>query len=284
MLVQYRSMLMRLCNAPRVGSVRSPESIGSGWGERDRPFRESIAERLSVATDEVLLHSRTRPLNGHYALASSAWLVLGRNDVASITRFNSRGSAFSLDGHTLSGAFGHRLRSCGIDQLERHVTLLREDPNSRRALGVVGSPADTLGNTPDFPCATSVQFFLRAGRLRCVVHMRSLAVFGVFPYDLVNFRYLQIYMASRLGCEPGELDFIVGSLHIYEEELDRIAEFCAEQSARFCAVPALPWECLDDEFSTWLSEHPPSGRLTALLGTVDGFSDGDSLPVRGTPA
>jgi thymidylate synthase len=266
-LTQYRSTLARLCDAPRVESVRSPASVGSGWGERDRPFREAVAERLCIDTDDVLLSSRTRPLNARYALASSAWLVLGRNDVASITRFNSRGSAFSLDGHTLSGAFGHRLRSCGVDQLERHIELLRADPTSRRALGVVGTPADTLPNTPDFPCATSVQFLLRADRLRCVVHMRSQAMFGVFPYDLVNFRYLQTYMAWRLGCRPGELDFIVGSLHIYEEEIDRIVAFCAETSARFCALPALPWDRLDEEFSMWTSEQPGPGRLTDLLGS-----------------
>ena len=257
LLQDYRAVLRALLDASPVSSVQSAHSIGSGWGTIDRGYREKIGLTFSVDTDEVLLSSADRPVSVDYAVVSSAWTVLGRNDLEPLARVNPRGSSFSVDGFTLSGAFGYRMRVASGDQIAKAVEMLRADPTSRRAVVFIGEPADLMQESRDFPCAASVQFFVRDSRLRSYVTMRSSSFFGVFPYDLVNFRYLQQYVAAELGLPPGVLDFACGSCHVYDEEVDRIEKFLAGE-ADFLALPEFDWATLDTSFSTWMAAAEPS--------------------------
>jgi thymidylate synthase len=236
----YRRILSELLDAPRVVSVKDPHSIGSSWGTRPRDFRELISYRFSINTNNVMLDSTVRPISREYAIGSSKWILAGRNDLESVNALNPRGSQFSLDGFTLSGAFGHRLRVENGDQIESVVELLRHDVTTRRAIAFIARPHDLMQVSRDFPCASSVQFFLREDHLHAVVSMRSQSLFGVFPYDLVNFRYLQQYVGWRLGVDLGSLHFSCASAHIYEEEVERISEFM-DSPFSFSEAPALEW-------------------------------------------
>ena len=194
LIFEYRRILALLLTGECVGSVTSPSSVGSGWGSDQRPFREIRGLNLRVEGVEVLLESSVRPVNVDFALASGLWTLSGSNLVEEITPFNVRGRQFTNDGYTLSGAFGWRLRhASGFDQLDAIVDLLQRDPTSRRALAYIGGPGDLQSDSRDFPCASSVQFFLRDGRLELLVYMRSQSFYGVFPYDLINFYYLGAY-------------------------------------------------------------------------------------------
>jgi thymidylate synthase len=249
----YKELLASVRNAPTVKSIKDPNSIGSDWGQKDRPFREVLGATFNVDATRPLLRSVERPLNEAYAVLSSAWIILGRDDVEPLLKHNPRGSQFSADGFTLSGAFGARLRK-GFDQIEATIALLRRDPTSRRAICYMGRVQDLAIMGRDFPCASAVQFFVRDGLLCTVLYMRSQSLFGVFPYDLVNFSYLQTYMAHRLSLPPGTFIFVCGSLHVYEAELPRIERFLREDEAHFAAAPPLPWETLDETFSTWVDD------------------------------
>ncbi|MCA1600207.1 MAG: thymidylate synthase [Acidobacteria bacterium] len=174
-------MLLEVIAAPSVPSVVDPHSIGSDWGRCARPFREIIGTVMRIDSDEVLLSSTARPLNVEYAVLSSVWIILGRSDVAPLLLYNSRGTEFSADGHTLSGAFGKRLRRVEIDQLEAVIRLIRRDPSSRRAICFIGRADDHAQASRDFPCAASIQFFHRVSRLNVIVHMRSQSLFRCLP-------------------------------------------------------------------------------------------------------
>lgn len=266
LVTRYKSLLEELIDAPMVGSVRDPESIGSGWGSLDRPFREIIGRSFTAQPNEgVLLRSSTRPISVEYAIVSSIWILLGRDDLATLKPFNSRGSNFSIDGFTLSGAFGHRLRVLDGDQLSHALGLMRNDPSTRRAICFIGRADDLNRDLRDFPCASSVQFLLRRGRLDAVVYMRSQSFFGVFPYDVVNFRYIQWYAASQLGVDVGRLHMIFGSLHIYEEELGKITAFLSESTVISNSVPELPWASLSELLESFLD--PITGRERLALFT-----------------
>lgn len=236
----YRDLLNEALAALPRSSVRDATSIGSGWGETPRSFREIVGLTFAVDTDEVLLESRTRPLNREYALRSSEWILSGRNDLAAMDALNPRASQFSLDGYTLSGAFGYRLRVRHGDQLERVVNMLGSDPTSRRAIAMIGDANDLAELSPDFPCATSMQFFVRENRLVAILQMRSQSLFGVMPYDLVNFRYIQRFVAFRLGLESGQLIIVCNSAHVYDAEVPRIGQFL-ESDFEFTDAPALEW-------------------------------------------
>lgn len=263
---RYKSVLREVADSPGVDSVQDPESIGSGWGRLDRPFREMIGGTFIVQPDDdVLIRSSFRPVSADYAIVSSAWILLGRDDLATLDPFNSRGANFSVDGFTLSGAFGHRLRVLDGDQLNHAVELMLGDPSTRRAICFIGRPDDLTQNLKDFPCGSSVQFLLRNRRLHAVVYMRSQSFFGVFPYDVVNFRYIQWYVASRLGVSIGALHVTFGSLHVYEEELTRISAFLSEPDAITVPLPEFPWDNLAELLESWLDPLAGRERLSAFL-------------------
>ncbi len=268
LLAGYKDLLRRTMNGPLVDSVRSEHSIGSAWGSQARNFHEIIGSSISIDSDDVVLWAASRPINVRYALVSSAWITLGRNDVACLTRFNDRGAAFSRDGFTLSGAFGFRLRYASLDQIESAIKLLSSDPSSRRAVCFIGLPGDLIEQSRDFPCASLVQFFLRS-QLECVVYMRSQSLFSVFPYDLINFRYLQRYVAWRLGVDHGQLHFAFGSLHVYEEELERVQRFLEDETAGFGHAPSLRWQDLKLQFESWLSPEGEGSDLDGLIRSIE---------------
>ncbi len=257
----YKNLLMRVASAPIVPSVTSKLSIGSAWGTTSRAFREILGTSISVRGPACRLVSEVRPLNNEYALVSSAWIILGRNDVESLNMYNSRGQEFSMDGFTLSGAFGHRLRSSGGDQIEAVVRVLREDQSTRRAVAYIGRNEDLLNETRDFPCGSVIQFFVRQSKLDVVVYMRSQSLFGVFPYDLVNFRYLQEYVGWRIGASIGTTYFTFGSLHVYEDEMARIDAFVQERTTRFVKLTPIRWDSLSTLYAEWTGDRDGVFRL-----------------------
>lgn len=236
----YANLLRTLLDAERVASVTDSSSVGSSWGTKPRDFREKFGVTFDVHTAEVLLVSAVRPINVSYAVGSSEWMLRGSNDLETVQALNPRGAAFSHDGFTLSGAFGHRLRVRAGDQLGAVIRLLREDPTSRRAIALIGDGRDIIDDSKDFPCATSLHFLLRNNRLHAVLHLRSSSVFGVLPYDLVNFAHIHRFVAWSLGVPAGLLRVFAGSAHVYEEEVPLIERFLTSEFD-FVDIPVLDW-------------------------------------------
>ena len=263
MIDLYRTVLRELLESSHVESVRSPTSVGSGWGKRSRPFREQLGAVFVAPPDKRFLMSLARPVNVEYALASSLWIMSGSDQLSQIAPFNARGAEFTADGLTLSGAFGWRLRRASGDQLTAIVDLLRADATSRRALGFIGNAQDVFAQGRDFPCASLLQAFLRDGRLELSVYMRSQAFLGVFPYDLINFHYVQSCLAARLGVGLGALRFMFGSLHVYEDEVSTIESFLEDSSAVFLSPPELDVLQPDTELREWLADGSSSASQMA---------------------
>lgn len=262
---RYKDLLKHVLAAPSVPSVASELSIGSRWGAEPLPFRELIGCCFRVEGAAYRLVSNERPMNYEFAIVSSVWIILGRSDVESVARYNSTGRQFTTDGFTLSAAFGYRLRTDNGDQIEAVVRLLRTDRSSRRATAFIGKQTDVLCQSRDYPCASVVQFLLRDDGVHLVVFMRSQSIFGVFPYDLVNFRYLQEYVAWRLGEASAGVHFMFGSLHIYEHEVARVERFLRDESARFVILAGLPWERLEDVFDDWTRGPEGEHKLAAFI-------------------
>ncbi|EHQ35052.1 thymidylate synthase [Methanoplanus limicola] len=104
----------------------------------------------------------------------------------------------------------------GIDQIEYIVQKLKEEPNSRRALGITWfPPKDTKSGNP--PCLQRIQCLLRDNNLNMHVEFRSndmLSALGANMYALVN---LQKMIAERLDAGTGWYSHTSVSAHIYHE-------------------------------------------------------------------
>ena len=107
-----------------------------------------------------------------------------------------------------------------VDQIERAMQLLREDPDSRRnivsAWNVAELPAMALS-----PCHALFQFYVAAGRLSCQLYQRSADVFLGVPFNIASYSLLTHMMAQQTGLEPGDFIWTGGDCHLYSNHLEQ---------------------------------------------------------------
>ncbi|HEY6794267.1 MAG TPA: thymidylate synthase [Kineosporiaceae bacterium] len=170
-----------------------------------------------------------RVFNPAFAAAEAVWMLSG-SDAPWIYEFNQKLTAYADDGR-LHGAYGPRLRRWAgrtgqVDQLERVVSVLSGDPDSRRALVQLFDPARDHRGYRDVPCTLGWRFYLREGRLHLHTTMRSQDLWLGFPYDVFTFTVLQELVAGWLGVAVGDYHHHVDSLHLYERHWDGAREAC----------------------------------------------------------
>lgn len=151
-----------------------------------------------------------RALNYYFSVAEWLWIMLGQNDVATISRFNSKIADFSDDGVTFSGAYGPLF----TEQLSYVLDKLRSDADSRQAVITLWRPRP--GYSSDIPCTVVFQYLLREDKLHAVTYMRSNDAWLGLPYDQFNFTRMQAYVAAALDVPAGSYTHLTGSLHLYD--------------------------------------------------------------------
>lgn len=123
------------------------------------------------------------------------------------------------DHGTFHGAYGQRV----YGQLHRVEELLKRDPDSRQAvISIYDGGRDLLQPVRDIPCTLTIQFYIRGGALGMRVSMRSNDVWLGLPYDLIQFAALQCALADSLGIPAGVYTHTVGSLHLYERDVEKV--------------------------------------------------------------
>jgi len=159
-------------------------------------------------------------MNYAYAIIEKVSLLNGLADPEMFCFYIPALRRLLNDHGIFEGAYAPRLSK----QLPFVYDLLRQDPDSRRAVMTVFSSLLDHHPSKDIPCTLSLQFLLRDGRLTLIVNMRSSDVYLGLPYDVQQFTFLQQLMAYWLGVEPGPYHHIAGSAHIYEKDLPAINE------------------------------------------------------------
>lgn len=176
-----------------------------------------------------------RDLNYRFGVAEWLWIWFGRNDVASIARYNRHIADFSDDGQTFDGAYGPMIKP----QWRQTVNKLRSDRDSRQAILQIYRPPQR--ETKDVPCTLSIQFLLRNDYLNTLATMRSSDVWLGLPYDAFTFSMLGNIMAGLLGVEQGWLAFNLGSSHLYERNLTEACRALGKSTHSYMS-PVLPGE------------------------------------------
>jgi len=123
-----------------------------------------------------------------------------------------------LDGEAFHGGYGQRTR----EALPLVVDLLRRDPYTRQAQVSLWDNFRDL-HTPaarDLPCTSSLQFFIRDGRLDLDVTMRSNDIWLGVPYDFFIFGHLLHTVANVLDVPVGTYTHHARSLHLYDRDLE----------------------------------------------------------------
>lgn len=108
------------------------------------------------------------------------------------------------------------------DQYENVFQELKRNPFSRRAQMIYTRPSMhydyNRDGMSDFMCTTSVQYFIRDGKLISFVSMRSNDAWAGYRNDFAWQKYVAEQLAEQLKVEVGDIIWNVGSLHVYEKQ------------------------------------------------------------------
>lgn len=164
-----------------------------------------------------------RDISVNYLCGELLWYVLGRNDTEFINKFASMWGRISDDGVHANSAYGDILiKRHGFNQIKTIIRLLKEDPNTRRAVLNFNVPNKNVIETKDEICTIMIQLVLRDGELNGYTVMRSNDVYFGLPYDVVFFTELIKHIANELNVELGHYIHQVTSLHVYDNFVERL--------------------------------------------------------------
>lgn len=237
---------------------------------------------LTQPRARLLYAPPARIVNPAFAVAETVWHLSG-SDSPWIFDYNAGLRKYADDG-VLLGAYGPRMRNWGgkVDQLSRVVEILKEDPDSRRALIQLYDPAQDAAGHKDVPCTLGFRFHLRAYRLHMATMMRGQDVWIGMPYDVFFYTVLHELVAGWLDAELGEFHLHVGSLHIYDHHVEQ-----AEQLTSLAASPVMPdlrtpWQgfdgLLDQVEARDVTGHPGWDAMSETLRSYRLWKDGQRTP------
>lgn len=194
-----------------------------------------VTTRYSHPTERVLF-SPVRDANPFFHLMESLWMLAGRNDIAFISQFAAQVGAYTDDGTTMPGAYGHRwISHFGYDQLSIIIEELKKNPTSRRCVLAMwdadmwdyqeGKFLSDLGKAvsggKDVPCNTHAYFRVHNDGLEMTVCNRSNdIVWGAYGANAVHFSMMQEYVASAIGCPVGAYYQMSNNYHAYIDRPD----------------------------------------------------------------
>ena len=162
-------------------------------------------------------------------LGELCWYLNGTNELAFIEYYIPKYRDFAENG-ILFGAYGPRLLEMrgATNQIENIVSLLKRKPSSRQAVLQLFDADDIIDEHKDVPCTCTIQFLLRRDALEMITIMRSNDAYVGLPHDVFCFTMFQEILARRLDVEPGVYRHIVGSLHLYERNVNDALRYLDE--------------------------------------------------------
>jgi len=115
-----------------------------------------------------------------------------------------------------------------IDQISDLLTMIKNDPNSRRLIVSAWNPA-CLDAMALPPCHCLFQFYVAEGKLSCQLYQRSGDVFLGVPFNIASYALLTMMIAQVCDLQPGEFIHTLGDAHLYHNHLDQAREQLTRQ-------------------------------------------------------
>ena len=195
-------------------------TAGSVIPSRNGGTRELTMQHITIdQTTDPYITTPGRNVSLPAQIAETMWILAGRNDVEWLANYLPQAPRFSDDGKTWRGGYGPRLRKFAgiddnIDQLKYIIDLLREDPDTRRAVFTIYDPATDSRPGKDIPCNNWVHFLARDGKLHAHVAIRSNdAMWGWSGINSFEWSILNQVVAAYAGLHPGTITYDISSLH-----------------------------------------------------------------------
>lgn len=110
-----------------------------------------------------------------------------------------------------------------VDQIKDVVTLLRDNPDSRRIIVSAWNAAE-ISNMALPPCHTMFQFYVADGKLSCQLYQRSADTFLGVPFNIASYALLTHMMAQQADLKVGDFVWTGGDCHLYLNHLAQVEE------------------------------------------------------------
>jgi thymidylate synthase len=185
--------------------------------------RELTNLKFTIDAKDNIIHRRQPSVE--YMLAEMIWYFAGKNDLRFISQFASMWKKLSDDGKTNNSAYGYILQhKHNHNQIQQVIDILKQHPESRRAIMNINTPHPRKMQTNDEPCTIALQFLIRNNQLHATGMMRSNDLWFGLPYDIYFFTSLQHYIAKQLNIETGTYTHFATSFHMYIKDDKKIKE------------------------------------------------------------
>ena len=216
----------------------------------------NVLLRVNNGRSTILLNEARR-LNYRFMVAEWLWIWFGRDDVATIKKYNKVIVQFSDDGISFNGAYGKAI----MPSWPYAMSALQHDENTRQS--VIQIYRQPTRKTKDVACTLSYQFLLREGKLHLTVTMRSSDIWLGLPYDMFNASMLLNIAAGQLNVDIGSVTFSLASSHLYMNNYDKAIEALSQETRTIHShkLPGSPPQALE----TALVEAPLSRPHAAEL-------------------
>lgn len=106
-----------------------------------------------------------------------------------------------------------------IDQIQRAIDMIKNDPFSRRIIVTAWNVAD-LKRMALPPCHAFFQFYVVNGRLDSQLYQRSADVALGVPFNIASYALLLAMVAQECNLIPGIFVHTLGDAHIYLNHID----------------------------------------------------------------
>jgi thymidylate synthase len=213
---QYLDLLRRIQTEGVEKSDRTGTGTKSIFGHQ---------MRFDLATGFPCL--TTKKLHLRSIIIELLWFLKGDTNVAFLNENNVRiWDEWADENGNLGPVYGHQWRSwptpngASIDQIERLVTGLKNNPDSRRHIVSAWNVAD-IENMALPPCHCLFQFYVAQGKLSCQLYQRSADVFLGVPFNIASYALLTLMLAQVCELLPGDFVHTFGDAHLYANHYEQ---------------------------------------------------------------
>ncbi len=229
---QYLDLLDRVLTEGKVRKDRTGTGTVGVFGHQ---MRFDLADGFPLLT--------TKKLHLRSIIHELLWFLSGETHVGPLQENNVRiwnewataeqTAKFGREEGDLGPVYGHQWRnfgatlltdgsydSDGVDQIQRVLDTIADNPYSRRILVTGWNPkeADSVALPP---CHTLFQFYVQDGRLSCQLYQRSADIFLGVPFNIASYSLLMMMIAQVCGLAPGEFVHTMGDAHLYSDHLEQ---------------------------------------------------------------
>lgn len=200
--------------------------LGDTRKPRGTVTREILDYSFTIHPEYPCITFEDRGFNLRYAAAELIWYLVGDRYDLSICEFGSMWKTLIQSDGGLNSNYGQTI--FGDGQFKWVVEELSGDPDSRRAIFIIGDKLYLRPDVNDQRCCQTIQFLIRDGYLSCFVNFRSSdAVWGVTNdiftlCEIMKYVWLAIKHRGYPDLKLGYYHQRAISLHVYEKHFEMV--------------------------------------------------------------